>query len=167
MKITKKLSLYASLGLLGLALSTSAGAIEKGHIKLTSVVNKEITVTDQNGQKKIKLIPAKKVLPGDILQYVTSFKNISNKMADNIGITNPIPANTHYLPNTATGNEFTISYSIDGGKHWAQPAQLKKRDQQGQWQLASAKDYTHIRWTYNGNLAPQEQKIISFNVQLL
>lgn len=164
----KKISLFTRLGILGLLLTTSAvSASQQGHIKLTSTVNKQITVIDQNGHSTLKLIPAKKVLPGETLQYVTSFKNISSQIADDIGITNPIPLNTQYLANTATGQNFTIKYSIDGGKHWAQPAQLKKRDINGKWQLASAKDYTHIRWTYRGSLAPHEQKKISFNVKLL
>ena len=152
--------------LASLALTAPAFA-QQGHIKMSSKAMKIIKVRDPSGQLVQKQIPATKVLPGEIVQYTTLFTNISATPAGNINITNPIPKHTVYLPNTANGHGSKVYYSVDGGKNWGIPAQLKVRQKNGQWRAARTSDYTHIRWAYQGNLAPKTQKTVNFRVKLL
>lgn len=149
-----------------IALTTAASAASKGHINVDSKAHKLVSYVDQSGKKQNKLLPASKVLPGEIVQYSTNFTNISKKPADNISITNPIPKHTTYLANTAEGKNCNIVYSIDGGKNWAKPEQLKIKNSEGKLVTAKASDYTHIRWVYQGDLEPEEKKTVSFRVKL-
>ncbi len=155
------LGLIASLMLL----NSTAIAAQKGHIKVTSKVQKMVVV-NQNGKKSYKFIPAKKVLPGETVQYNTFFQNISNKPASNIMIVNPIPKHTVYLPNSIQGRGTKSQFSVDGGRHYGNKGTLKVRGRDGKYHPAKASDYTHIRWQYLGNLAPKAQQAVGFRVRL-
>ncbi len=165
-KIVHKIALGAiiSLGLMGT--SVMASATQKGYLQVTSQVQKMVVV-NKNGQKSIEFIPAKKILPGETVQYNTYFQNISNKPADNINIVNPIPKHTVYLPNTAHGNNTQVVFSVDGGRHYGTAGSLKVRDKNGRLRPAKPSDYTHIRWHYKGRLSPRERKAVGFRVRLL
>ena len=142
-----------------------AMALQQGHLKVTSKAQKLI-VKNKGGQKIVQFIPAKKVLPGEIIQYTTFFENISNKPAENINIVNPIPKHTVYLAHTAQGKNTNITYSVDGGKHYGKAATLKIKGKNGKWHLAKPSEYTHIRWQYKSKLAPKTKQAVSFRVRL-
>ncbi|CAA6813287.1 MAG: Unknown protein [uncultured Thiotrichaceae bacterium] len=162
--IKKSLSI---LSISGVIFASTTAMAAQGHLNVDSKAEKIIAVVNENGERTYKRVPAAKVLPGEVVQYSTFFTNISGKPADNINITNPIPKHTVYLANTASGANCNIVYSIDGGKQWAKPAQLKVRGSDGKMYPAPPSDYTHIRWQYQGDLQPQERKAVSFQVRLL
>jgi len=151
---------------LGVASSTMVMAAQKGHLQVTSKVQKMVQVV-KDGKKTYQFIPAKKVIPGEIVQYSTFFQNISNKPADNIDIVNPIPKHTVYLPNSAHGNNTRIVYSVDGGRHYGKAETLRVRGKDGKFHPAKPSDFTHIRWQYNGSLAPKSRQAVGFRVRLL
>ncbi len=153
-----------SAGLLSPAVMASA--VPQGHLQVTSKVQKMIYV-NHNGKRVATYIPAKKVIPGEIVQYNTFFQNIGNQPADNINIVNPIPKHTVYLPNSAQGQNTQILFSVDGGKHFAPAGALKVRGKDGRLHLAKPSDYTHIRWQYRGSLPPKQRKAVGFRVRLL
>ncbi len=162
-KVLKKLTIAS---LLALALiSVQANAAQKGHLKVTSKVQKMVIV-NKAGKKSYKFIPATKVLPGEIVQYNTFFENISNKPAGNINIVNPIPKHTVYLPNSAQGKNTQSVFSVDGGKHYGKAGTLKVKRKDGKLYLAKPSDYTHIRWHYQGHLAPKAKQAVAFRVRL-
>lgn len=162
-KYTKALAISALSTVL--LIGFQAQAAQQGHLRVSSNAEKMIIV-NQGGKKAYKFIPAKKVLPGEIVQYKTYFENISNKPAENINIVNPIPKHTVYLPNSATGqNTFTV-FSVDGGKHYGRAGTLKVRGRDGKFHPAKPSDYTHIRWQYKGRLAPKTKQAVSFRVRL-
>lgn len=142
-------------------------AAKNGHIKLTSHVEKVITVTNAQGKQVQKTVPAEKVLPGEVVHYSSTFENVSNKGADNIGITNPIPQHTVYVAGSAHGQNCDITFSVDGGKSWARPEALKVRGKDGKVQKAKPADYTHIKWKYRGSLKPKEVEAVGFKARLL
>ncbi len=143
-----------------------ASAVQQGHLQVTSKVQKMIYV-NHNGKRVATYIPAKKVIPGEIVQYNTFFQNIGNQPADNINIVNPIPKHTVYLPNSAQGQNTQVLFSVDGGKHFAPAGALKVRGNDGRLHLAKPSDYTHIRWQYRGSLPPKQRKAVGFRVRLL
>ena len=168
MKINKKIKKWnVALGLItGLMLLNSAAiAAKQGHLKVTSKVQKMVVV-NHNGKKNYQFIPAKKVLPGEIVQYNTYFQNISNKPANNIMIVNPIPKHTVYLPNSTQGRGTNSQFSVDGGRHYGNAGTLKVKGRDGRLHPAKPSDYTHIRWHYKGNLAPKAQQAVGFRVRL-
>ncbi len=144
---------------------TQAVAAQQGHLKVTSKVQKMIIV-NKGGKKSYQFIPANKVLPGEIVQYNTFFENISNKPTANIKIVNPIPKHTIYLPNSAQGKNAQAVFSVDGGKHYGKAGTLKVRGKDGKIHPAKPIDYTHIRWQYQGSLAPREKQAVAFRVRL-
>lgn len=155
------------LSISGIILASATAMAAKGHLNVDSKAEKVVSTVNEKGERTYKRVPASKVLPGEVVQYSTYFTNISKKPADNINITNPIPEHTVYLANTASGENFNIVYSVDGGKKWAKPEQLKVRGTDGKMKPAKPSDYTHIRWEYQGDLQPQEKKAVSFQVRLL
>ena len=148
-----------------LMMSAQVNAAQKGHLKVTSKVQKMVIVK-KGGKTSYKFIPATKVLPGEIVQYNTFFENISNKPAGNINITNPIPKHTVYLPNSAQGKNAHPVFSVDGGRHYGRAGTLKVRSKDGKLHPAKPSDYTHIRWQYQGQLAPKTKQAVAFRVRL-
>ncbi len=165
MKINTKWKIALGLITSLMLLNSTAIAAKQGYLKVTSKVQKMVVV-NQNGKKSYKFIPAKKVLPGEIVQYNTFFQNISNKPAGNIMIVNPIPKHTVYLPNSIQGRGTKSQFSVDGGRHYGNKGTLKVRGRDGKYHPAKASDYTHIRWQYLGNLAPKAQQAVGFRVRL-
>ncbi len=149
-----------------LLISSQVNAAQKGHLKVTSKVQKMVII-NKAGKKSYKFIPAAKVLPGEIIQYNTFFENISNKPATGINIVNPIPKHTVYLPNSAQGKNTQSVFSVDGGKHYGKAGTLKVRGHDGKLYPAKPSDYTHIRWQYHGSLAPKAKQAVAFRVRLL
>jgi uncharacterized repeat protein (TIGR01451 family) len=170
MKNSKKMSTLNKI-LIGtvasfVLLSTHAIAAQKGHLKVTSNVQKMVVV-NKEGKKSYEFIAATKVLPGETVQYNTYFENISDKPADNINIVNPIPEHLVYLPNSAQGENTTIMFSVDGGKNYGKAGTLRVKSADGKLQLAKPSDYTHIQWRYIGNLAPKSRQAVVFRARLL
>ena len=145
--------------------SSQAYALQKGHLKVSSKAQKMVVV-NKGGKKAYQFVPAKLVLPGEIVQYNTFYENISNKPAGNIKIVNPIPRHTVYLPNSAQGKNTQVHFSVDGGKHYGKAGTLKVRGKDGKLHSAKPSDYTHIRWLYQGKLAPRSKQAVAFRVRL-
>ena len=136
-------------------------------IKITSEVHELIEVVNEQGKPRLKVVAADAITPGDRILFTTSFKNNGNKSSDNVVITNPIPAHTRYLADSAKGEHCIITFSVDGGRVWGDASALKVRQKDGKYRAATAADYTHIRWKYNRALQPSEMKSISFETKLL
>ena len=171
LKLATKFKLMTALGSIAILSSMllfgsqASAAAPQGHLKVTSKVQKMITI-NENGKKTYQLIPATTVLPGEIIQYNTFFQNISNKPASNINIVNPIPKHTVYLPNSAQGKNTVTVFSADGGKHFEKASTLKVQRSNGKWYQAKPSDYTHIRWQFQGSLAPKTKQVVAFRVRL-
>jgi len=146
-------------------LTSQAIAAQQGHLKVTSKVQK-MMIINKGGKKTYKFVSAAKVLPGEIVQYNTFYENISNKPAGNINIVNAIPKHTVYLPNSAQGKNTQSVFSVDGGRHYGKAGTLKVRGRDGKLHPAKPSDYTHIRWHYQGNLAPRAKQAVAFRVRL-
>jgi len=165
--LSKTIKNSIKLGISGLLLASSMSYAAQGHINIASKAQKVVISINARGQEEKTLVPATKVLPGETVQYSNIFENISHKTTSDIGVTNPIPENMVYIPNSAQGEDCYITFSIDGGKRWGQPYQLKVRNKQGKLVQAKAEDYTHIHWQYRGKLKSNEKKMVSFKTVLL
>jgi uncharacterized repeat protein (TIGR01451 family) len=165
-KMVRSIALGAVISAGLLSSAVMASSTQKGYLQVTSKVQKMVYV-NHNGKRVATYVPAKKVIPGEIVQYNTFFQNISNQPADNINIVNPIPKHTVYLPNSAQGQNTQVVFSVDGGRHYAPAAALKVRGKDGRLHPAKPSDYTHIRWQYRGSLPPKQRKAVGFRVRLL
>ena len=162
--ITAKVLATAMIAVLGL--TSHALAAQKGHLKVTSKVQKMMVIKN-NGKVSYKFVPAAKVLPGELVQYNTYFENISTTPTQNINIVNPIPKHLVYLPNSAQGKNTHIVFSVDGGNNYGKAGTLRVKRKDGKLHPAKPSDYTHIQWQYQGNLAPKARQAVAFRARLL
>jgi len=132
-----------------------------GQVEIKSVAEREVeTVT--NGKKEIRRAPVNKAVPGDEIIYTTIFKNLAGKPVGDIVITNPVPNDSLYKADSASGANTVITFSADGGKQYAAPGQLTVKTKDGKTRPALPADYTHIRWTYKGELGAGKSGEVSF-----
>ena len=143
-------------------------AVEKGQIELKSVAEVEETVTNEKGEKEIKRVAAKDatVIPGDIVIFTTTYKNIGDKDADDVVIDNPVPQHMTYVDFSAEGEGASITFSIDDGKSYDFVGNLKVKNVDGTERKAVAKDYTHIRWTLEKSINPGGKGSVVFRAKL-
>lgn len=137
-----------------------------GAINIQSVAETEVEVTGQNGQKMLKRAPVDKAVPGTVVIFTTTFENTGKKPAGNIVIHNPIPNDTEYQAGSAFGENTAITFSVDGGKSFDVAESLKVKAADGTQHIAPAKAYTHIRWTYKGQLAVGGNSKVGFKAAI-
>jgi uncharacterized repeat protein (TIGR01451 family) len=121
-------------------------------IKVTSIAEIEVHVF-KNGKKEIKRSSPDQAVPGTEVIFTNTFENVGGKTASDIVINNPIPDNTEYKANSAFGKDCTIYFSVDGGKTFGVAENLKVKGADGKEYPALPRQYSHIRWTYKGQLA--------------
>jgi len=159
-------TLIKALALLtGFSLMSSASAQETGHLNVRTVVQKEEVTIDDDGNRRTRLVDAAQVVPGDEVVYTVSFSNISDEPAENIVITNPLPAELSYIDGSAFGPGANVQFSVDGGVTFADAADLEVSEA-GVTRPAMPDDFTHIRWVIESQIAPGAQGIAQFRARL-
>jgi uncharacterized repeat protein (TIGR01451 family) len=121
-----------------------------GKVTVNITTSKEVVVT-KNGKREVKVVPAKKFAPGDIIIYTINYKNTGKEPATDAVIIDPVPEGTSYVTDSATGENADITYSIDGGKSYRKPTvlyyEVEATKGKKEKKVASPEMYTHIRWT--------------------
>lgn len=143
-----------------------AQAAESSGIELKLVAEKEIEKINSQGKKEFKRVEPSLVMPGEEIIYTLSYSNAGKEPAKNIFITNPIPQHMAYKANSATGENTAIVYSLDGGKTFEKPENLKVRTSDGKERVAMAENYSHIRWVIQKPLPPGAKGDVSFRALL-
>ena len=133
-----------------------------GAVELKSIVEVDKVTVNKDGTKETKRIEAKKVSPDSEVIYTTTFKNITDKPVSNIVINNGVPQHTRYVVGSATGTNTEITFSVDGGKTYTDEDKLAVTTKDGKVRPAVADDYTNIRWSYKGDLAPAQTGSLVF-----
>lgn len=127
-------------------------------VKLNLSAEKKIASVDAQGKQQVtwKAIDNTAVQPGDILRYTLVSENAGDKAAKNLTLTQPIPAQTLFVLESAKANGALLTYSIDGGKTFVEKPMVTVKLANGQeaQRPAPASAYTHIRWDYSDSLAP-------------
>jgi len=148
--------------------SISTSSLAKPQISIEMVAEKEITII-KDGKEIKKTISADEVEPGEIIHFTINYENTGNQPATNVVLNNPIPENSLYLPDTATGQNSDILFSIDGGTNFKKPGLLtytfidsdgKKVNKQ-----APPEKYTHIRWIVK-TIKADSNGSVSFKVKV-
>ena len=148
------LVLFAGVGMLR--------AEEKGIIDLRMVAEVEVKVINEDGEMEVKRVPAEKVIPGDVIMYTIYYSNKGTKPAEEVVIINPIPEHMIYKINSAHGKGTVITYSVDDGKTYTIPEDLKVSDDMGRNRPAKVSDFTHIRWAIAEPLEAGTSGLVGF-----
>ncbi len=154
-----------SVILLLMATSFSANAQEQGHLNVTTVVQKEQVTVNAAGETERQLVAADTVVPGEVVIYTITFQNISDEPAENVVITNPIAETLTYVDGSVFGPGTDIQFSVDGGQNFANRDALTV-DEDGSVRPAEARDFTHIRWVMQTELAAGAQGLARFSAVL-
>lgn len=150
-----------------LAVSAFAAFAEtKGAIELTSLAEKETLVKDASGKTVKKLVPAEKVIPGEVIIYSVAFKHVGDKSADKVVLENPVPEHMIYVAGSAEGKDAAITFSVDGGKTYLPEKDLLVKKADGTFRPAAPEDYTGVRWALKKALKPGDKGKMSFKAKL-
>jgi uncharacterized repeat protein (TIGR01451 family) len=152
--------------LIAFVANSAVWAQPKGNIELKAVAEVEMEVVNAKGEKELKRVPAASVVPGDFVIYTIYYANVGKEPADKVVIINPVPEHMRYEDGSASGEGTRITFSVDDGKTYELPEKLTVVDADGKMRPAKGSDYTHIRWTLQKSLAPEEKGIVNFRAQL-
>lgn len=139
-------------------------AAAAGDIEFRNIAEIEQAVTASDGKVEKKRVTAQKAVPGTEVIYTSTFRNIGKRPAGNIGIVNPVPANTTLVAGSAFGENTQVTFSADGGRNWAAADKVTVTGADGKQRPAGISEFTHIRWNYRGELAPGKQGAVGFRV---
>ena len=113
----------------------------------------EVTISSKSYQKvikkkKAKWVKATKVIPGNVVLYVNTIHNKGKDSAQNLTVVNAVPEHMEYIKGSAKcKGKCDITFSIDGGKHFAKPSKLIVKDKKTKKRRrAKASEYTTIKW---------------------
>ena len=164
MYISRSLFTIALLALLG-GFSSAAQAADSA-IKVMSIAQVETETVGKDGTKILKRSLVEKAVPGTVVIYTTTFKNIIKKPVGKIVIDNPIPNASEYKAGSAFGKDCDILFSVDGGKTFGHAEELTVKDADGKARPALDKDYTNIRWIYKKQLAAGKSGEVGFRASI-
>ena len=132
------------------------------------IMAEKVVMVEKDGKKVEQRVETDEVLPGDILVYTLSYKNVGDEAAKNINVDDPIPADTSYVVGSAYGPGSQITFSIDGGKTFDKPSVLSYEvgpEGKKVSRKASPELYTHIRWSVQ-EVGAGKSGVASFRVRV-
>jgi uncharacterized repeat protein (TIGR01451 family) len=122
--------------------------------------------SQSQGRDTTKLIPADRVVSGDTVIYTLEVRNTAPASVRRPLVTYAIPAHMTYMPDSAVGPGTEVTYSIDAGRSFDAPENLRIQEPGGQFRAATAADYTHIRWQLKNALKGNSVAFVRFRVRM-
>lgn len=104
-----------------------------------------------------RFLPATLLTQGQVVYYTVRIHNPTSVALSGVVVTQRIPANTTYVPGSASGPAARVSLSSDGGQTF-QP----EKEPPPQLAAEAAEHYTHIRWALRYPLAPDAVALARF-----
>jgi uncharacterized repeat protein (TIGR01451 family) len=163
MSATNRVVIFAAV--LAAVLPLTAFAKANDVLEVTTKVEKEVIVENDDGDQVVERVAADVVTPGERVVYTITFRNAGVEPAENVIITNPIAESLVYVAGSATNDGVAVEFSIDGGKTFAPASELRLVDG-GIERPATTKDYTHVRWVMQSALAAGAEGQMSFAADL-
>jgi uncharacterized repeat protein (TIGR01451 family) len=148
------------LAVVVLAAPTVAAA---GPLIVESSVLTERKQAAADGTVKVSLAPASRVVPGDKVIFVLSYRNTGTQPIADIVLSNPLPRGIAYRA-PAAGSP-APELSVDGKSYGALPS-LHVAAANGAQRAATADDVTHVRWRLAAPLPAGAKGQFSFSAVL-
>ena len=147
----------------------SLGLQAAPQVSLSVTAEREVQVTDANGQSHTELQPADDASPGDVLVYTLRYQNSGDEAARNVKLDNPIAEGNAYIGDSAWGAGADIQFSIDGGQTFKKPAALTWAGSDGkggkETRKATPEQYNAIRWVI-GEIPPASSGEAGFRARI-
>lgn len=125
-----------------IAVPAMALAQQSSPVTITNAVYQEVEVKSPDGKLTTKLVPAKRVAPGEDVIYEISYRNSGTETATELAIDNSLPSAVLFVGATTEPS----AVSVDGGRVFGSLASLTVTGPQGQVRPARASDVTNLRW---------------------
>lgn len=141
-------------------LVTCAGALS---------AQRPLVVTAVNLNARSRGSQSQAVLPGDVVQYQLRFTNQGQGDVRGVVFTNPVPEGLRYVDGSAGADrqDVAVEYSTDGGQTYAAtPLVTEVVAGRRVQKPATPEQYTHVRWTVRGSIAPGASVTAEFRATL-
>jgi uncharacterized repeat protein (TIGR01451 family) len=138
-----------------------AAAQEPVEIQTELVAEVRENVSTTPGREVYRFVPARLLEQGQVVYYTVRITNQTTVPLRNVAVIQPVPANTVYIADSASGPGAAVSFSTDGGQTFA-PADALTTELDGTKQPARPAQYTHIRWQLRNALAPGATALARF-----
>ena len=148
-----------------LLLAVAPAIAAQDTLELRNAVFQEVDVKNADGTTHRERVPAAKVVPGTEVIYVITYHNAGKQPATDVVITNPIPAELAYQPETGSAS-VAPEVSVDAGKTWGALASLTVKGADGKPRPAQGGDVTHVRWKLGKPVAAGETGSVSYRAVL-
>lgn len=159
----KTKQILAALALVAFASSVYA----QGQLNFQNIAQKEVIFkNEETGETTTTLEEASLVKPGEIVVFTSIFTNISEEIAENITVNNPVPENMVYISFSARGEGASVNYSVDG-ENFGSPDSLTVVGEDGVERIARPEEYKEIQWVFESELSPGQSGEVSFKAKLL
>jgi uncharacterized repeat protein (TIGR01451 family) len=122
--------------------------------------------TVEHGREVSKLAPADRVASGDRLFYTLEVRNTEPTTIPAPTVIYAVPDHTTYVADSAVGPASKVSYSVDGGRSFDVPENLVVEVPGRPPRLATASDYTHIRWQLKYGLKGNSVAFVRFRARM-
>src|SRR5580698_9281174 len=103
--------LFFALVCIGTSLTSQSLDTTTASLQVKVVAEVQIRTVEQ-GRTITKLIPADKVVPGDLVLYTLEVRNAAPRALDAPMVVEPIPAHMVYVANSAAGPGSDITFSV-------------------------------------------------------
>ena len=145
----------------GVTFLSGAAAQEPQEVQTELVAEVRENVSTTPGREVFRFVPARLLEQGQVVYYTVRITNQTTVPLRNVAVVQPVPANTVYIADSASGPGATVSFSIDGGHAFA-PADALTVELDGSKSPAQPAKYTHIRWQLRNPLAPGATALARF-----
>jgi uncharacterized repeat protein (TIGR01451 family) len=143
---------------------TASGQTTSPALNVHVVAEVEARVSE-HGLQVMKLVPADKVVPGDVVFYTLEVRNDGPSSIEAPTVVQAVPDHTTFVANTASGPGAAVSYSVDGGRSFAHAENLNVQSA-GKSRRAVSADYTHICWQLKGLLKSGSMAYLRFRARV-
>jgi len=165
---TARVAMLVAAAIFLLTGATALAAEQGPKLKLNIVMAKEVK-TKKAGKELVELVTTDKAEVGDTIVYTITYTNEGTSVAKQANITDPVPANTVYVLDSAKGKDTEVTFSVDGGKTYHKPpVMVKGKDSKGNEidKPAPAEAYTHVRWVVVKDIQPGKSGQTIFKVKV-
>lgn len=132
------IGVVAAAALLGPSASAGVVAVQ--------TATRAVEIVDESGETRIEHRIAEKVAPGEAVRFTIAWSNNGEAPASDVAFVMPIPEHMAFVAGSVGPEGVPAVYSLDGGQTWlAAPEDPDQPD-------ASV---THVRWSFDEDIAPQ------------
>jgi uncharacterized repeat protein (TIGR01451 family) len=103
---------------------------------------------------------------GDTVIYTLEVRNTAQTPVRRPVVIYPVPQHMTYTADSAVGPGTEVTYSVDAGRSFDVPENLRIQETGGTLRAANAADYTHIRWQLKNALKGNSVAFVRFRARV-